>query len=62
MESGSVNKHDAIATRAYRCWEIRGCPVGSPEVDWLEAEKEFRAYLDSQSLPFSSISMEAVTN
>jgi len=31
---------DSIATRAYFRWLERGCPEGSPEQDWLEAERE----------------------
>jgi hypothetical protein len=32
--------HDAIKKLAYRLWEDRGRPIGSPEVDWCRAEKE----------------------
>ena len=32
----------AIAARAYELWQARGCPVGSPETDWLQAEEELR--------------------
>jgi hypothetical protein len=32
--------HETIATRAYELWTLRGSPVGSPEVDWLQAEAE----------------------
>jgi len=31
---------DAIAIRAYELWRRRGCPDGSPEADWFEAERE----------------------
>lgn len=34
---------DEIAARAYRCWVERGCPIGSPEVDWERAEEELKA-------------------
>jgi hypothetical protein len=27
------------ATLAYQNWERRGCPHGSPEIDWLAAEE-----------------------
>jgi hypothetical protein len=28
-----------IAALAYRLWQERGCPVGSPEEDWYRAEE-----------------------
>jgi hypothetical protein len=34
--------HEEIALRAYQLWEARGCPIGSPEEDWLRAEEEIR--------------------
>jgi len=33
---------DDVAAHAYRCWHERGCPEGSPEVDWHRAEEELR--------------------
>ncbi len=35
-------QHHEVAARAYQCWHERGCPEGSPEVDWDRAEKELR--------------------
>jgi hypothetical protein len=32
--------HDELCQAAYRFWEERGCPDGSPEVDWQRAEYE----------------------
>lgn len=32
-----------IAALAYNYWCDRGCPVGSPEVDWKRAEEKYRA-------------------
>ena len=32
--------HETIAVRAYELWIARGCPIGSPEIDWLRAESE----------------------
>jgi hypothetical protein len=29
---------EQIAILAYRLWEERGCPDGSPELDWERAE------------------------
>ena len=33
----------AIAALARQLWEARGCPEGSPEIDWFEAVKELRS-------------------
>jgi hypothetical protein len=33
---------DLIAQRAYEKWCQRGCPLGSDQVDWYEAEQELR--------------------
>ena len=35
-----------IALRAYQLWEQRGCPPGSPEADWYQAEAELKANPD----------------
>jgi hypothetical protein len=47
---GAVNEHGIatfghaeIAELAYALWQARGCPQGSPEVDWLEAAQALRA-------------------
>ena len=32
--------HEQIASLAYSLWQARGCPEGSPNIDWIEAEKE----------------------
>jgi hypothetical protein len=29
-----------IANLAYHLWKARGCPEGSAEMDWLEAERQ----------------------
>jgi hypothetical protein len=31
--------HEQIAALAYSLWQARGCPEGSPEEDWLNAER-----------------------
>ena len=33
---------DEVSARAYQRWHQRGCPDGSPEVDWREAEEELK--------------------
>ncbi len=35
--------HEQIAALAYHLWESRGCPIGTPEQDWLDAEKDLAA-------------------
>jgi hypothetical protein len=39
MTEHAVTPH-AIRRRAYERWLERGSPQGSPELDWLEAERE----------------------
>jgi hypothetical protein len=43
-----------IEALAYRFWEERGHPLGSPEEDWFRAERHLRHPV---TLPFSSIAM-----
>ena len=31
-----------ISKLAYALWQQRGCPYGSPEVDWIEAESQLK--------------------
>ncbi len=33
---------DDIAALAYELWVERGCPIGSPDEDWLRAEETIR--------------------
>ena len=33
-------EHEKIARLAYQYWQERGSPDGSPEEDWLRAERE----------------------
>jgi hypothetical protein len=35
--------HDEIAALAHALWQARGCPEGSPQVDWLRAAEQLRA-------------------
>lgn len=39
----SKNNHEVTAKLAYELWERRGCPLGSPEADWLAAEQALEA-------------------
>jgi hypothetical protein len=38
---------DEIANLAYLYWESRGCQGGSPEEDWIRAERELRTRASS---------------
>lgn len=33
------DRHEFVAKLAYKLWEERGRPLGSPEVDWFAAEQ-----------------------
>lgn len=33
------DRHEFVAKLAYKLWENRGRPFGSPEVDWFAAER-----------------------
>lgn len=35
--------YEETSFRAYCCWHARGCPEGSPEVDWHTAREQLRA-------------------
>jgi hypothetical protein len=64
MERNPSGAYSAqIEKLAYRFWEERGRPFGSPEVDWQKAEREFDRELigPPERLPFSSLSMGPVT-
>ena len=38
----SASENSDVAARAYECWHERGCPDGSPDIDWQRAEEEVR--------------------
>lgn len=40
--SGSIPDHEQVARVAYSYWQARGCPEGSPEQDWFDAEAALR--------------------
>jgi DUF2934 family protein len=37
-----TSMQEDLSNLAYGLWQERGCPHGSPEVDWLEAERRLR--------------------
>jgi hypothetical protein len=44
-------EHRSIGELAYRLWLARGCPEGSAERDWLDAEKQLRSALQDTFPP-----------
>jgi hypothetical protein len=40
--AGTDTADENIAKLAYALWQYRGCPIGSPELDWAEAESQLR--------------------
>jgi hypothetical protein len=39
------SRHEFVRALAYKLWTQRGCPFGSPEVDWFAAEQAVYASL-----------------
>lgn len=37
--------HEDITAVAYSLWQARGCPEGSPDEDWFNAESALKAKL-----------------
>jgi len=52
--------HEEIAVRAYRLWEERGAPIGSPEEDWFRAEQEIRSQVAQTTEVADSASVKAL--
>ena len=48
MRQLSDAQHEQIEKLAYRLWEQRGGPLGSPDDDWFRAEREFKQRADSR--------------
>jgi hypothetical protein len=39
----NIMSHEkTISDLAYHLWQARGCPAGSSEVDWAEAERQVK--------------------
>ena len=53
-------EHEVTAVLAYRLWEKRGCPLGSPEVDWFEAKNQVATSLAKNEavMAFLAVGME----
>jgi hypothetical protein len=44
------SRREFVAKLAYELWEQRGCPFGSPDVDWFAAEQAVYASLVASGL------------
>jgi hypothetical protein len=44
------SRHELVTKLAHQLWEQRGCPFGSPEVDWFAAEQTVYASLVASGL------------
>jgi hypothetical protein len=42
-EADPLPRHAQTAERAFELWQAHGCPQGSAEQDWLQAEAELQA-------------------
>ena len=45
-----------LRLRAHQLWIARGCPLGSPEEDWLRAERELRREAEATTAVASTAS------
>jgi hypothetical protein len=37
-ETAAVVTEDSVRDRAHELWMMRGCPIGSDQQDWFDAE------------------------
>jgi Protein of unknown function (DUF2934) len=44
-----TSMQEDLAKLAYGLWQERGCPYGSPEMDWFEAERKLREFSEQVS-------------
>ena len=40
--AGTVPTQEEVAALAYSLWQARGCPEGTAEEDWLNAERTLK--------------------
>lgn len=44
------SRHEFVENLAYKLWEQRGRPLGSPDVDWFRAEQAIYASLEASGM------------
>ena len=42
IKASEALDREEISRLAYELWQARGCPSGSAEIDWLQAEEQLR--------------------
>lgn len=62
MSQNAAFDAHAIRHRAHQRWLERGCPVGSAEQDWLEAERELSAAAQPSAPARTTTSMAVEPN
>ena len=55
IDISAEDLHSVTEKVAYAFWERRGRPLGSPEVDWLAAERALASARSYRGLPYYSI-------
>jgi hypothetical protein len=61
--SETANNENVTAALAYLLWHERGCPIGSSEDDWFQAEQELQNHrTGSTEQPYSERPLAAVSN
>jgi Protein of unknown function (DUF2934) len=48
-QAAESTNSEEIARLAYALWQQRGCPAGSAETDWLEAEQQLSRQVNPES-------------
>jgi hypothetical protein len=56
------NLHELTTKLAYEYWERRGCPLGSPGIDWSAAEKALATSRGHLEKDFSLYSLRMEPN
>lgn len=51
--------HELTEKLAYKYWERRGRPLGSPEIDWFQAERALAPIHSEKDCSLSSLRLEA---
>ena len=54
-ESSSSPRHEEIEVRAFALWQERGAPLGSPEIDWFQAEEQIKSAPSENETPVSAL-------